>query len=144
GVLSANCVAIQRSAILSYWMIGSPLLCVSQSPPNPVQKLFPAFGPSCMTPLLSNTAQSVFTHCTICVGPTAISVSGGAQLQPGAPTAIPSKLVPAGAFAAGPDVFCTTGSNCGLIAFAGIRKGALFSRLTIAWPFRPRTGGETS
>src|SRR5438874_7737428 len=97
-----------------------------------------------MTPVLSKTAQSVFTHCTICDGPTAISVSGGAQLQPGAPTGTPSKLVPAGAVADGPAVFCTTGSNCGFVAFDGTRIGALFSRLTMACPMRPRTGAETS
>src|SRR5205814_6186459 len=87
-----GCASTQRRAILSYWAIGSPLLEVSQGPPKPAHKVFPALGPYTKAPLaLSKMANSTLTHWTYWVAPAAPLVSGG--VQPFAPT--PSELTPA-------------------------------------------------
>src|SRR2546426_378744 len=70
-------------------------------------------------------------------------VSGGAQLQPGAPTAMPSKFVPGDVFVAGPAVFCSTGSNCGVAAPRGrICKGGAPRLIAPGGRMTSRIGGE--
>src|SRR3954470_7352562 len=89
---------IHRSGARSYLTVASPSLFVWQPPPNPLHSVFVCTGPYTTLPVLSNTANALFTTSTIRVGPTAAFVSGGALFTvnepcgPEKPWPIPSKL----------------------------------------------------
>src|ERR1700682_728360 len=97
--------------------MGSPLLLLSQPPPNPCHSALPTVGPSTTAPVvLLNTANEVLTHCTYWVRPTAPFVSGGAEvtekvpLGPVKPCPRPSKLRRLVTATWGPVKTWTTGS----------------------------------
>jgi len=50
-----------------------------QAPPKPLNRVLVSTGPYSTPPLLLNTAKPLLTVWTSCVGPTAASVSGGAD-----------------------------------------------------------------
>src|SRR5262245_53287540 len=92
--VTASCVSTQRCAALSYCTIGSPSLAVWHRPPNPAHNVLPAAGPYTGVPVdLSNTANDVFSHSTICVAPTALFESGGAEVTTNVPCG-PTKPTP--------------------------------------------------
>src|SRR6266446_6068793 len=96
-LVDVNWDKTHRSASLSYWTTGSPSLSTAHaSEASACQSVLPATGPFTKFPVfLSNTAKSVFTHCTYWVLPTAPFVSGGIPVgvKP-RPTPTPSKLNP--------------------------------------------------
>src|SRR5215469_7880201 len=119
GDTNTGWAAIQRPAALSYWMMMSPSLRVSQGPPNPAQNALPGVGPITVAPVvLSKTSKVTLTHSTNCVAPTAPLVSGGTKGPPLATVSsalTPSKLSPIlmlDGMAAGA---CATGSGCELV-----------------------------
>src|SRR5215472_6807761 len=131
--------------------MGSPLLFVSQGPPKPLHRVFPAVGPATRRPVvLSNTAKSEFTHCTNCVAPAAPFVSGGAQ-QFAKPLVIPHptprKSRPGVVLTRGPMELCSTGSGCGA---KSLGKCVMWSGLTCFGASgledcgKSRKAGETS
>src|SRR3954447_13664439 len=116
---------IQRSAARSYSTVASPSLFVWQPPPNPLHSVFVCTGPYTTLPVLSKTANALFTTSTIRVGPTAAFGSGGALFTvnvawgPEKACPMPSKCVASDGAAAAPTEDWTAGSATVLAAGVG-------------------------